>query len=222
MGSDLHRACGHTATQSFPQWVRVSADSQRMRECICHSAFTRSAPFPSALIPFFLSRALGPWLPYHLLATRHFSAINTRIAQRKKWNLINQLWKCTSYNKNIHSTSNSNKQRQIKKTVHAKKEINLLTFIYYLNLYDFLFSFETQKMIFQKKLIKNACPYNESQWASMLFCTPLAFTEWTKTALQNLFYVSQKKLIQVWNYHRFLIFGWICHFAKALIGVSSK
>lgn len=61
VGSDLHRASGHTVTQSFPQWVRVSTDSRRMRECICHSAFRRSAPFPSALIPFSLS--LVHWVP---------------------------------------------------------------------------------------------------------------------------------------------------------------
>lgn len=93
VGPDLHRESGHRETQSFPQRVRVSADSRRMRERICHSAFTRSAPFPSALIPFSLSRALGPWLPQHLLATRHFSAINTRIAERTKINSINQLMK---------------------------------------------------------------------------------------------------------------------------------
>lgn len=90
VGPDLHRASGHTETQSIPQRVRVSADSQRMRECICHSAFTKIAPFSSTLY-LFLSRALSPWLPHHLLATRHFSAINTRIAERKKLNAINQL-----------------------------------------------------------------------------------------------------------------------------------
>jgi len=63
VGSDLHRASGHRATQSFPQWVRVSTESRRMRECICHSAFTRSAPFPSALIPFSLSLSLVRWVP---------------------------------------------------------------------------------------------------------------------------------------------------------------
>lgn len=32
------------------------------------------------------------------------------------------------------------------------------------------------------------CPYNESQWGSVLFCTPLTSIIWTKTVLQNFFF----------------------------------